>query len=152
MLPKFVALCYNKHMGRVIALDIGDVRVGIATSDIMKIIANPLQTYKRTGDDQRDAQYIADIVKTHDCDTLVSGLPRNLKGEETIQTAKTRDFAEKVGQLCGLKVIYIDERLTTVTAQRVLLDANVSRKNRKEVVDKVAATVILQTYLDSNSR
>ena len=138
-------------MGRILALDVGDVRVGIAVSDLMQIIANPLETYVRASLD-KDVEHIRKIVKEKEVELIVSGLPRNLKGEETIQTQKTRDFASAVAEACGVPVRFYDERLTSVTAERVLLEGNVRREDRKKVIDKVAATIILQNYLDFSKR
>ena len=81
-------------MGRILALDVGDVRIGIAVSDIMGIIANPLETYKRKGDLDKDVGYIVDLCKQKEVSLIVSGLPKNMRGEETLQTEKTRQFAE----------------------------------------------------------
>ncbi len=127
------------------------MRIGLALSDIMKIIANPMQTYTRCGDAQKDALNIAQIAKDNEVELLVSGLPRNLKGEDTLQTQKTREFAQLVATASGLPVKFVDERLTTVSAERVLLAGNVRRDKRKQVVDKVAAAIILQSYLDSTA-
>ncbi len=139
-------------MGRILALDIGDVRIGIAVSDIMGIIANPLETYKRKGDLDKDVGYIVDLCKQREVSLIVSGLPKNMRGEETLQTEKTREFAEEVQRQSGIEVKFIDERLTSVSAERVLIEGNVRREDRKKVIDKVAATIILQNYLDYYKR
>ena len=135
-------------MGRIMALDIGDVRIGIAISDLMHIIANPLETYTRKGNLQADAEYIVDIAKEKDVELMISGLPLGLKGEETVQTAKTREFVDKLKEICDVPIEYLDERFTTISAERVLIEGNVRREKRKKVIDKVAATIILQNYLD----
>ena len=135
-------------MGRVMALDVGDVRIGIAVSDLMGIIANPLETYTRKGNLDVDARYIADLAKSKEVSLLISGLPLGLKGQENEQTAKTREFIDKLKEVCDIPVEYLDERFTTLSAERVLIEGNVRRENRKKVIDKVAATIILQNYLD----
>ena len=135
-------------MGRVMALDVGDVRIGIAVSDLMGIIANPLETYTRKGNLDVDAKYIADLAESKEVSLFVSGLPLGLKGQENEQTAKTREFVDKLKQICDIPVEYLDERFTTLSAERVLIEGNVRRENRKKVIDKVAATIILQNYLD----
>ena len=135
-------------MGRVMALDVGDVRIGIAVSDLMGIIANPLETYTRKGNLDVDAQYIANLAKSKEVSMFISGLPLGLKGQENEQTAKTREFVEKLKEVCDIPVEYLDERFTTLSAERVLIEGNVRRENRKKVIDKVAATIILQNYLD----
>ncbi len=131
------------------ALDVGDVRIGIAVSDLMGIIANPLETYTRRGDAERDAQYIADLAKAHQVELFVSGLPLGLNGQENEQTTKTRAFIEQLQRQTDVPVKFMDERFTTLSAERVLIEGNVRRENRKKVIDKVAATIILQNYLDS---
>ena len=135
-------------MGRVMALDVGDVRIGIAISDLMGIIANPLETYTRKGDLEVDAQYVAKLAKDKEVSLFVSGLPLGLKGQENEQTAKTREFIDKLKEVCDIPVEYLDERFTTMSAERVLIEGNVRRENRKKVIDKVAATIILENYLD----
>lgn len=131
------------------ALDVGDVRIGIAVSDPMGIIANPLETYTRRGDINRDAQYIVELAKTKEVSLFISGLPLGLNGQENDQTRKTREFIEAIKNFTDIEVKYLDERFTTLSAERVLIQGNVRRENRKKVIDKVAATIILQNYLDS---
>ena len=135
-------------MGRIMALDVGDVRIGIAVSDLMGIIANPLETYTRKGVLDTDAEYIANLAKEKEVSLIVSGLPLGLKGQENDQTAKTREFIDKLKEVCDVPIEYLDERFTTLSAVRVLIVGNVRRENRKKVIDKVAATIILQNYLD----
>lgn len=130
------------------ALDVGDVRIGIAVSDPLGIIANPLETYTRKGDLGRDAQYIADVAAAHDVELFVSGLPLGLNGQENEQTAKTRMFIEELKTHSQIPVKFMDERFTTLSAERVLIEGNVRREKRKTVIDKVAATIILQNWLD----
>ena len=129
-------------------MDVGDVRIGIAVSDLMGIIANPLETYTRKGNLEVDAQYIVDLAKSKEVSLFISGLPLGLKGQENDQTAKTREFVDKIKEICDIPVEYLDERFTTLSAERVLIEGNVRRENRKKVIDKVAATIILQNYLD----
>lgn len=130
------------------ALDFGDARIGIAMSDIMKIIANGYETYKRVNE-EKDLQYIAGLVKPNMVDEIVFGLPINMDGTEGERVLKTRDFAEKLQNLVpNVKISFQDERLTTVTGERMLIEAGVRREKRKGVIDKIAATIILQQYLD----
>ena len=135
-------------MGRIMALDVGDVRIGIAVSDLMGIIANPLETYTRKGILEVDAQYIVKLAQEKEVTKIISGLPLGLKGQENEQTAKTREFVDKLQEICDIPIEYLDERFTTLSAERVLIEGNVRRENRKKVIDKVAATIILQNYLD----
>ena len=135
---------------RIIALDIGDVRIGVAVSDLMKIIANPRETYVRKDEDS-DIAYFIDLAKKEEADTFVVGLPINMDGTEGPRVEICRAFGEKLKEKSGLKVEYQDERLTTVTAERMLIEADVRREKRKQVIDKVAATIILESYLNRMS-
>ena len=134
-------------MGRILCLDVGDVRIGLAMSDIMKIIANPLETLKRKNS-QADFDYILNICKQNDVELIISGLPLSMNGQENVQTQKTREFIEVLQSQTNIPIKFVDERLTTVSAQRVLIESGMRRENRKNVVDKVAAAIILQGYLD----
>lgn len=129
-------------------MDVGNVRIGIAVSDAMGIIANPLETYTRKGDIVKDVNYIVNLAKSKEVQLFVSGMPLDLKGRETEQAQKTREFVDALKAACDIPVEYLDERFTTLSAERVLIDANVRREDRKKVIDKVAATIILQNYLD----
>lgn len=131
------------------ALDVGDVRIGVAVSDLMGIIANPLETYTRKGDIEKDVGYIVALAKSHEVSLFVSGLPLGLNGQENDQTRKTREFIDALTAATDIPVKFMDERFTTLSAERVLIQGNVRRENRKKVIDKVAATIILQNYLDS---
>ena len=136
-----------------IALDVGDVRIGVAVSDLLGITANPRETYIRKKDDiNADIAYFCDYAKKEDADAFVLGLPKNMDGTEGDRAAVTRTFGDLLAEVSGLPVYYQDERLTTVSAERMLIDADVRREKRKKVIDKVAATIILQSYLDSHSR
>jgi len=135
-------------MNRVMALDFGDARIGIAMSDIMKIIANGYETYKRVSE-EKDLQYIVGLVKPNAVDEIVFGLPINMDGTGGDRVLRTREFADKLQQLIpNVKISFQDERLTTVTGERMLIEAGVRREKRKGVIDKIAATIILQQYLD----
>ena len=136
-------------MKRKIGLDVGDVRIGVAVSDLMGICANPRETYVRKKDDaEADADYFADYARREDADAFVVGLPRNMDGTEGPRAVLTREFGDKLQSASGIKVIYQDERLSTVAAERMLISADVRRDKRKKVIDKVAAAIILQNFLD----
>lgn len=132
-------------------MDVGNVRIGIAVSDIMGIIANPLETYTRKGNLRADAEYIAALAKEKEVSLFVSGMPLNLKGRETEQAQKTREFTDELCAVCDIPIEFLDERFTTLSAERTLIQGNVRREDRKKVIDKVAATIILQNYLDRNN-
>lgn len=129
------------------ALDVGDVRVGLAVSDLMGIIANPLETYHRKKTDD-DFGYIAALAREKDAELIVCGLPVGMNGAENAQTLKTREFIARLAEYTTIPVRFIDERLTTVSAEKALIEGGVRREKRKTVVDKVAAAIILQNYLD----
>ena len=135
-------------MGRVMALDIGDKRIGIALSDPMKIIASPFDTLKRV-EIKGDINKIVKMIEENDVETVVCGRPKKLDNTDSLQTVKAREFADTLREKTAAKVVMTDERLTTVSAERVLLEADVSRGKRREVIDKLAAAVILQSYLES---
>lgn len=135
---------------RIMGLDIGDKRIGVALSDLLLITAQGKETYNRTEDAFKDADYLARLAKDNDVDRIVCGLPKNMNGSLGEQAEKTKDFVELLRTKTDCEIIFVDERLTTASATRTLLEADVSRAKRKKVVDKIAATFILQTYLDSN--
>ncbi|MEG1394416.1 MAG: Holliday junction resolvase RuvX [Clostridia bacterium] len=132
-----------KHL----SLDLGDARIGIATSDILGIIANGMETYKRCGTD-KDIDYIAKLVTDNKVDVVVIGLPINMDGTSGTRVDKSKEFGDLLAQKVSAKIAYQDERLTTVSGERMLIEAGVRRDKRKLVIDKIAATIILQTYLD----
>ncbi len=134
---------------RKLGLDIGDVRIGIAISDILCIIANARETYTRKNYDA-DIDYFIEYAKKEGVDTFVLGLPKNMDGTEGERVEITRQFGNVLEEKSGIKVVYQDERLTTVMGERMLIQADVRRSKRKQVIDKVAACIILQSYLDSH--
>ena len=132
---------------RILALDVGDVRIGLAISDPMQILANPLETYRRTGKIEQDAAYVANLVKEREVGRIVCGWPNSMNNTENEQTRKTKEFADVLAIKTDVPMVFMDERLTTVSATRVLIDGGVRREDRKKVVDKIAATIILEDYL-----
>ncbi|MFY9174556.1 MAG: Holliday junction resolvase RuvX [Peptococcia bacterium] len=134
---------------RIMGLDIGEKRIGIALSDPLGYTSQGLQTLERK-DLQGDLQKIADLIKEWEVSKLVVGLPRNMNGTYGPATEKVKEFTSQLTELEPIEVIYWDERLTTVAAQKTLIQGDMSRKKRKQVVDKIAAVLILQGYLDHN--
>lgn len=132
---------------RKMGLDYGDVRIGIAFSDILGIIANGYETYTRKNPDT-DIEYLTLLVKQKEVDTIVIGLPINMDGTSGKRVEVTREFGDLLQKSAGVKVVYMDERLSSVSAERMLIEADVRREKRKLVTDKIAATIILQNYLD----
>lgn len=137
-------------MKRVLALDVGDRRIGIAVSDPLGITAQGLETYRRTGDDEVDANYIRTLAKKYQPVRLLFGMPRNMDGSYGFQADKVKEFVQTVLSKWEGEHAFIDERLTTVSAERVLMEAELDWRERRKVVDKLAATIILRAYLDSN--
>lgn len=137
-------------MRRVLALDVGDKRIGVAVSDPLGITAQGLETYTRTGDTEKDAEHIAELAKNYEPVRLLFGMPRNMDGSYGFQSEKVKEFAQAVLKVWDGEHAFFDERLTTVSAERVLVEADMDWRKRRKVVDKLAATIILQGYLDSN--
>lgn len=131
---------------RIMALDIGDRKIGVAMSDPLKITSQGLETYFRKNT-KEDYEYFAQLIKKNDVEILVAGLPKNMNGTEGPQSEKVKQFITELKKYTDIKIDFSDERLTTVEAERMLISGDVSRKNRKKVVDKVAANLILQNYL-----
>ena len=132
---------------RIVALDIGDVRIGVAVSDAMRLIASPVEVIRRVGFGP-DVKRVQEICRRYDTSIVLSGLPYNMDGTLGFQSEKVRLFCQQLEKV-GLTVYYQDERLTTVTAERALLEDNMHRAQRRQNVDKVAAAVILQQWLDT---
>lgn len=137
--------------GRVIALDVGDVRIGVAVSDPTGAIAQPLEVYRRVGYGP-DSRYVKALCDRYETNRVVLGLPLNMDGTVGGQAQKAQDFGRVLQEKMGLNVSYQDERMTTVTAEQVLIGGNVRREDRRLYVDKLAAAVILEQWLASQSR
>lgn len=133
--------------GRIIALDVGDVRIGVAVSDPTGTIAQPLEVYRRVGFGP-DSRYVKALCEKYETSQVLLGLPLNMDGSLGPQAQKAQAFG-KVLQDNGLEVFYQDERMTTVTAEHVLISGSVRREDRKLYVDKLAAAVILEQWLAS---
>ncbi len=141
-------LCRYIVVMRILGLDIGKRRTGVAISDELALVATGLRTIKAPGRGKL-IKIIRGIIDEYDVGEVVMGLPLNLDGTEGAKAAEVRRFAEALERAAGLKVIFWDERFSTVAVTRVLVEADISRAKRKDVVDKVAAAYILQGYLDS---
>ena len=133
--------------GRIMGLDVGDKTIGVAVSDLMGLTAQGVKTVKRVGK-EKDIEELKAIIKERQVNKIVSGLPKNMNGTLGPQGEKVIKFCELLEQETGIKIEYWDERLSTVAAERTLIQGNVRRENRKSVIDMVAATIILQGYLD----
>lgn len=137
-----------------LALDVGDKTIGVAVSDALNITAQGVTTIERVGI-RKDSGKVMDYIKELECDTVVIGLPKKLDGSDSPQTEKVYEFKRMLENkmrssgMADIKIEYYDERLTTVMVEKVLIEADVRRDKRKKVIDKQAAVIILQGYLDS---
>ncbi len=139
-------------MPRIMGLDVGDKTIGVALSDLLGWTAQGLETIRRIGI-KKDLQRLEEIIKEYEVNKIVVGLPKNMNGTIGPQGEKVLEFNERLGKrFNNIEIVPWDERLSTVAAERSLIEADVSRKKRKEVIDKIAAVYILQGYLDSLSK
>ena len=138
-------------MMRVVGLDLGSKTLGIAMSDALGMMAHGVETFPFTTAHYKHAiLHLVEFVEKESVAKFILGIPKNMDGSEGERAAISRRFAEKLKVATGLPVILWDERLTSMQAQRVLIDGNVRRENRKAHIDKLAAVIILQSYLDAN--
>lgn len=138
-------------MSRSLGLDVGTATIGIAVSDPMGVIAQPVETYARVGR-RRDVAYVAQMVADREIGRVVVGLPLRTDGSEGPEAKSVRRMAETLSGVLdeGIEVVFVDERFTTAQAERALLSGNVRRSKRKQVIDQVAAVLILQAHLDAS--
>ncbi|MFT4412738.1 Holliday junction resolvase RuvX [Fredinandcohnia humi] len=137
---------------RVLGLDVGSKTIGVAVSDEMGWTAQGIETIKINEERQQfGLERLGEIIKQFEVESVVIGLPKNMNGTIGPRGEASQHFAQLVTKRFGLPVVLWDERLSTVAAERVLLSADVSRKKRKQVIDKMAAVMILQGYLDSKN-
>lgn len=132
---------------RIMSLDVGSRTIGIACSDALLMTAQGIETIRRTAL-EKDFNRLQELIAEYEVHELVVGMPKNMNGTKGERAEKTEEFVEKMKEVIDLPVSYWDERLSTVMAERQLIAADVSRKKRKSVIDKMAAVVILQGYLD----
>lgn len=136
---------------RLMGLDVGDRRIGIALSDPLGLTAQGHSTLHRKSNDQV-LETICRLCDEYEVGKIVVGLPLNMNGSLGPRAQLVQEWAEQLGERSGLEIVFWDERLSTVSAQRVLLEADLSRKKRKGLVDKIAAVYILQGFLDRQSQ
>lgn len=138
-------------MERILGIDVGDKRIGIAVTDPLQITAQGVMTLKRkTRED--DLEAFRELIKKYELKKIVAGLPMNMDGSESAQTRKTINFCQFIKKQLKVKIVYIDERLTSSWSEKILIEGNVSRKNRKEYIDTLAAQMILQSYMDREDK
>lgn len=142
-------MCYTLFMigKRIIAFDIGDKRIGVAVTDPFNEYAMPADTYWRTKNMFLDAENLVKLAKERDVGTIVCGLPVNFDGSESVQTAKTMRFINALKERTDIPVELEDERFTTMQARDILIEEGVRREKRKNTVDSIAASYILDGYL-----
>ena len=137
-------------MGRVLGIDYGDSRIGLAMSDPIKIIASPFKTIRNEGN-ENFLQVFQSLIKEKDVETIVVGLPMGLKGQETAQTKKVREFVSLLYAL-NLPIRLEDERLSSVSAEKSMIQQNIKTGHNKGLIDQRAAAIILQQFLDKQNR
>ena len=137
-------------MGRVLGIDYGDSRIGLAMSDPLKIIASPFKTIRNEGN-EKCLQVFQSLIKEKDVEAIVVGLPMGLKWQETAQTKKVREFADLLYAL-KLPIRLEDERLSSVSAEKSMIQQNIKIGHNKGLIDQRAAAIILQQFLDKQNR
>ena len=137
---------------RYLGLDVGNRRIGVAVSDELGLTAQPVLTLERRRNRREDLRSLARLCRRFGVAAIVVGEPLHISGEESPQAAKTRSFAAELGELSGLPIHLHDERLTSNEAHRILYEAGHPRQEHRRVVDQVAATLILQSFLDEKQR
>lgn len=136
---------------RIMGLDYGSKTVGVAISDELMITAQPVMTIERKSENKlrKTLAKIEELIDEYKVSFVVLGYPKNMDNSEGERVVATKEFAEHLERRTGLEVILQDERLSTIESERILVEAGVRREHRKDYVDKMAAAVILQSYLDS---
>lgn len=132
---------------KCICFDIGDKRIGVAVSDPFGQMALPLETYYRKNF-EKDLTYLAKLAESRYAEVIVCGLPLNFDGSRSEQTEKTESFISALKQKTQIPIVTEDERFTTLEARRILIEGDVKRQDRKAVIDKIAASYILENYLN----
>ena len=133
---------------RIMALDYGEVRIGVAMTDLLQMIASPFETYIRK-DIQSDINHMCSLIKDNSVKLVVVGLPLNMDGTEGDRAQKTRQFVDLLKEKSNVEFIFQDERLSSVEAEEILIEGGMKRKDRKVTIDKIAAAIILESYLNS---
>ena len=141
----------DESSGRVAGIDYGTVRIGIALSNPGRTIASPLENYTRTSPEQ-DARRFLQLVADEDITLFVVGLPVHLDGHESQKSTEAREFGQWLHEATGVRVEFFDERFTSVEAEQLLLDADMTRRRRKRRLDMLAAQIMLSAYLESPAK
>lgn len=136
---------------RIMGIDYGDKRIGIALTDLMHVIASPFEVYK-TVNSNADIEHLQKIIEEQEVETLVIGLPLNMDGSEGERARKTRLFGSNIADKSNVNIVFQDERLTSFEADNILSDAKVRTDKRKDLIDKLSACLILESYLNERSK
>jgi putative Holliday junction resolvase len=134
---------------RILGVDYGDSRIGLSVCDEMEILASPLMTIKSLSM-KKNIDSVCEIAKRENVSLIVVGLPLNMDGSEGERAGKSRAFGRVLERVSGIKVEYFDERLTSVEAEEIMQSVGVKKDKRKNIVDRIAAQLILQSYIDAN--
>lgn len=135
---------------KAMGVDFGMARIGVALSDDTKFLATPFETYSRKGE-HVDLQHLINIINSKGVNEVVCGLPMNMMGQEQEIAKNTREFMAKLQILCPIKITFVDERLSSVMAEEMLKQTEKDWRKRKQKLDSVAASIILQDYLDAQN-
>lgn len=137
---------------RILGLDVGTKTVGVSVSDLLGMTAQPVETIKIDSEaGELGFGRLGELIKEYQPSKIVLGLPKHMNGDEGIRAEASRDYGTKITVAFGIEVAYQDERLTTAQAEKVLIEGGVRRKDRKKSIDKLAAVLILQNYLDAHA-
>ena len=137
-------------MGRILGVDYGDSRIGLALSDPLKMIASPFQTIRNEGSEKR-LQSLQTLIEEQEVESIVVGLPIGMKGQETAQTKKVREFTDSLSVL-NLPIYLEDERLSSVSAEKSMIIQKIKTGHNKGMIDQRAAAILLQQFLDKQNR
>ena len=129
-------------------IDYGDKRIGVALSDLLCIISSPYEVFINKGEEE-SLKHLDKIIKDNDVDEIAMGLPLNMDGSEGGRARLHREFGQKLSDFSGVTVHFVDERLTSAEAEEILISSGVRREKRKELIDKLSAQIILQTFIDN---
>ena len=129
-------------------IDYGDKRIGVALSDLLCIISSPYEVFINKGEDE-SLKHLDKIIKENDVDEIAMGLPLNMDGSEGERARLHREFGQKLSDFSSVTVHFVDERLTSAEAEEILISSGVRREKRKELIDKLSAQIILQTFIDN---
>jgi putative Holliday junction resolvase len=141
----------ENSQGRLAGIDYGTVRIGVAVTDFDQRLASPFENYTRRGE-AADSRYFRQLADEERIERFIVGLPVHLSGDESAKSLEARRFGEWLGKVTGRPIEFFDERYTSIEAERLLLDMQLTKKKRKQKLDKLAAQILLTAYLESHSR